>query len=310
MTASGTSFSNGEMDVNDGGASSNGTGVAATFTSGDSDGRFTYTYTAPAGLSGISTVGYKVSGAQMLLIAGASASPSVGQMQLQTPPAGGFGAGSVNGNMVVFWTGLNGGGSGGSAQIGLVTGAGNGSMNVTTYEDDAGTWNTPDPGTATCSYSIDSSGRMTFTSGGCEGAGYLTAANTAFLLTPGATAGLGQVIPQVVPAGGFSSTSFSGVYYFGDTEVVGYGEASNGQLGVTVLTISDGSATLLQDFTSLTNGQEADQSQSAGTISVNSNGTFEAGGHGNINAIMISTTEFVAIDNSSSTYPIIMVAKQ
>jgi len=310
MTASGGSFSNGEMDVNEGGTSSNGTGLAATYTSSDSYGRFTYTYTEPAGLSGISTVGYKVSGAQMLLVAGANASPSVGQMRLQTPPTGGFGAGSVDGNMVVYWTGLNGGGTGGSAQVGLVSGTGNGSINTTTYEDDGGTWDTPDPHTGTCGYSVSSYGRMTFTSGNCQGALYLTAANTAFLLTPGSTVGFGQVVPQVVPTGGFTSSSFSGTYYFGNTEVVSYGVASAEQIGVTILTITSGSPTLIQDFTSTTDGQQADETQSGGTLAVNSNGTFEAGGKGYINAIMISTSEFVSTDNSSATYPTILVGQK
>jgi hypothetical protein len=119
----------------------------------------------------------------------------------------------------------------------------------------------------------------------------------------------GQVVPQVVPTGGFSTSSLSSAYFFGDDEVVNYGVANGDDLGVTALTINAGSPTLVQDFTS-TNGQQADVTQSGGTVSINSNGTFDAGGHGAVNAIMVSTTEFVTIGNTGSTYPTIEVAKQ
>ncbi len=41
---------------------------------------------------------------------------------------------------------------------------------------------------------------------------------------------------------------------------------------------------------------------------MNSNGTFSTSG--TINSILISTTEFVTVDNDSSTYPTIVVGKQ
>ena len=86
--------------------------------------------------------------------------------------------------------------------------------------------------------------------------------------------------------------------------------ASNGRLGVMVLTMSSGSGTLIQDFTSSTNGQQADETQSTGTLTVNSDGTFSTNPNGDINAVMISATGFLIIDNSDSTYPTIQVGKQ
>jgi len=44
---------------------------------------------------------------------------------------------------------------------------------------------------------------------------------------------------------------------------------------------------------------------------VNSNGTFSTNStYGQINAIMISTTKVVDIDNSTQVYPIITLVKQ
>jgi len=313
ISASSGSLANGEMDVNEGGTASTLTGLAGTYTSSDSYGRYTFSYSAPSEMAGITTVGYIVSGSQVLVASGTASgnvSPGVGEMQLQTPPDGGFGPSSVNGNFVFYWTGLNGSNAGGAAQIGLGSGTGNGSMNLTTYEDDAGTWKTPTPGTATCGYSVDAQGRMSFTSGGCQGVMYLSAANTAFLLGSGDGVEAGQVVPQVVPAGGFSSSSLSGAYYFGGAEVVSYGEASADQLNVAEVTIANGSPTIVQDFTSTTNGQQADVPQSGGTLSVSSNGTFSTNSNGDINAVMISTIEFVIIDNSGRTYPTVEVGHQ
>ena len=47
------------------------------------------------------------------------------------------------------------------------------------------------------------------------------------------------------------------------------------------------------------------------TVTVNSDGTFSTASHpGVISGIIISSTEFVLIDNVSDTYPTILVVKQ
>lgn len=315
ISASSGSLTGGEMDVNDGGTASTITGLAGAYTSSDLHGRYTFTYSTPSEMAGVTTVGYIVSGSEALVTSGAASgnvSPAVGEMRLQTPPEGGFGPGSVNGNVVLYMTGLNGGGTGGSASFALATfSPTTQSVAGTNYYNGGGTWQTPTPGTIACSYSVATNGRMTLT--GC-GSGapvfYLTATNTAVTMTMDADVAVGAVVPQVVPTGGFSSSSVSGNYYFGDEDVTGFGAASNGQLGVTVLSMSSGSGTLIQDITSSTNGQQADQARSIASITVNSNGTFSTNLNGDINAELISATEFVIISNSGSTYPTVEVGRQ
>jgi hypothetical protein len=98
----------------------------------------------------------------------------------------------------------------------------------------------------------------------------------------------------------------------GDGEVVSYGVASAEQVGVQVATLNgSGGGSATNDYTA-TSGQQADQSNSFpnGSLTVNSNGTFSTDFNATINAIMISTTKFVAVDNESSTYPIIQLGSR
>ena len=317
--ASGGTYTSGEYDINVNGVINDGNGTSAPFAG------ITGTYTNPDSTTGRYTtattlnsltarhVAYLVSGSQFLELQtdalSSTTSVLVGQGQLQT---GTFGNSSVNGKVVVYMTGLNGGGTGGSASFALVAlSPTTQSLTGTNYYNGGGTWQTPTPGTMACSYAVATNGRMTLT--GC-GSGapvfYLTAANTAFTMSMDTDVAVGQVVQQVVPTGGFSSSTVSGTYYSGDGEVANYGAASNGRLGVMVLTMSNGSGTLIQDFTSLSDGQQADDTQSTGTLTVNSDGSFSTNSNGDINAVMISTTEFLIIDNSDGTYPTIQVGKQ
>jgi hypothetical protein len=144
---------------------------------------------------------------------------------------------------------------------------------------------------------------MTLSGGSNCGApvSYLTAANTAFMLGTNRGVDFGQLEPQTGEP--FSAASFSGTYYMGTLEVVNQAE----EVGVGVATLNgSGGVSITSDYTATTY-QEADQTSSV-TITVNSDGTFSTSG--TINAIFISGTKFVAIDNSSNTYPNILVGKQ
>jgi len=306
LSASGGSLTNGEGDQNEQGTISNITGMTGTYTAADSNGRFTITTTAPS-TAAVTSAAYMVSSSRSLLVVTSTGDALVGEVQQQTVPVGGFSNSSLNGTMVFYMVGLNGSGSGGEADIGLASATpATSSLAVTDYSDDAGTWSTPDPFTFTCTYSVASNGRMTLSGGSnCTGAPifYLTAGNTAFMLDEGSGVEIGQVEPQVVLSGGFTTASFSGTFYMGTLEVVN--QAVN--TGVAVLTVTASGYTMTSDYTA-TVGQEGDQTQTGTMGTVNSNGTFSTSG--TINSILISTTEFVTVDNDSSTYPTIVVGKQ
>jgi hypothetical protein len=126
---------------------------------------------------------------------------------------------------------------------------------------------------------------------------------------------VGQVEPQAAPSGGFSSTSLSGTFYDGDSEVVSEAVSAE-MIGVEALTF-DGSGGLdivgdyIGGYIGTEVNQEVDQTNSTSLGMVNSNGTFSTNStYGQINAIMISTSKVVNIDDSTQSNPIIQVIKQ
>jgi hypothetical protein len=322
---SGGRFTYGKYDMNVAGVINGGNGfstpfagISGTYTSPDPT---TGRYITATSLDDVTAnhVAYLVSSSQYLELQtdalSSTTSLLVGQGQLQAPPTGGFGNGSVNGNMVFYWTAQNGSGSGSEAQVGLGSSTGNGAMNITTYEDDAGTFKTPNPGTATCDFSVDSYGRMTFaTTSTCGGALYLTAVGSALMLTPDTGVGIGQVVLQIAPSGGFTATSLPSVpFYDGDLEVVNYGVATSNDIGVEVITpTGTGTLDIVGDYTQAeTDGQLADATKTGVPLgTVNSNGTFSTDSNGIINGIMISTSEVAIIDSAGQTYPVISLLKQ
>jgi hypothetical protein len=309
ISASGGSITTGEMDMNDAGSLINMTLVTGTYTSADTNGRFTMT-TNWTSLGTGNAVVYMVSSSQGgLFLSTGPNTPMQGEATPQSVPAGGFTTSSLNGNMVYYGTGLASGGTGGEADFGLFNATGTGSLTVTGYSDDAGTWSTPNPDIFTCTYSVASNGRMTITGGTGCGSGapvfYLTAANTAFMLGEGSGVQIGQVEPQVVPSGGFTTASFPGTYYAGMIEAV---NQLQGTWSGVVTVNSSGDTSITGDSTKTT-GQSADQTTTS-TITVNSDGTFSASSEpGVIIGIIISSTKGV-FTTDSSTYPAMMVMKQ
>ena len=315
--SSGGTFANGEYDINVDGVLNDGngystpySGVIGTYTLPDpTTGRYTtQTWLAALPAIKINHAAYLVSGSQYLEMntdaLSSTTSVLVGQGQSQT---GTLSNSSVSGNMVLYMTGLNGGGSGGQATIGLVDADGTSSLTAIIYEDDAGTWQTPSPNTSTCTYSVASNGRMTLSGSGCGSKFplfYLAAANTAFMLTTDSGVGIGQVEPQV--GTNFTVASVSGNLYMGTLELVNQA----GQVGVGVIAL-DGSGDLnvTNDYTSTTsqNGDEP----SSGTLTVNANGTLMSSDHPTlVGGIVISSTKVVIVDNQGSTYPSIQVVKK
>jgi len=235
----------------------------------------------------------------------------VGGAQLQ----GGSLSLTTGSNLVYYATGTT------SAEIGLINVTGATSYTATYYEDVSGGPEAPQ--TPSCTYSIDTLGRMAASGATCTmyltsyskmypPVFYLYAAGTGYLMGTGLGVYLGQVEPQVAPDGGFSATSVSGTYYAGDTEVVNQAVSAE-SLGVEVLTL-DGSGSVdivgdyIGDYTGTSVTQVVDQTQNTTIGTVNSNGTFNTkSSYGQINAIMISITKVVDIDDSTQADPVIQV---
>src|SRR6266446_5684162 len=130
----------------------------------------------------------------------------------QQIPAGGFSNGSLNGNMVIYLTGLSncGGGTVGvpKAGAGLLTANGNGAFSLTYDENYCRAPNsfTNAPGT----YSVVSNGRASITVGGFSLVAYLVNLNQIFFFVsdPNVLFGFGE--PQA--AGSFTNGALKGTY--------------------------------------------------------------------------------------------------
>jgi len=119
ISVSGGSVTSGELDMNDAGTLINDTVVTGTYTSPDTNGRFTMTATWTS-LGPSHQVFYMVSSSQVLFL---STDPQVlaGEGTQQTVPAGGFSNSSLNGTLVYYMSGLASSGSGGEADFGLLS---------------------------------------------------------------------------------------------------------------------------------------------------------------------------------------------
>jgi hypothetical protein len=319
--SSGGTITGGEYDINVEGVINDGSGLSKPYSGitgaysapDPTTGRFTHTTT----LDGVTAnhVGYMLSSSEFLELSTdvltSDTSVLVGGAQLQ----GGSLSLTTGSNLVYYATGTT------SAEIGLINVTGATSYTATYYEDVSGGPEAPQ--TPSCTYSIDTLGRMAASGATCTmyltsyskmypPVFYLYAAGTGYLMGTGLGVYLGQVEPQVAPDGGFSATSVSGTYYAGDTEVVNQAVSAE-SLGVEVLTL-DGSGSVdivgdyIGDYTGTSVTQVVDQTQNTTIGTVNSNGTFNTkSSYGQINAIMISITKVVDIDDSTQADPVIQV---
>ncbi len=321
---SGGTITYGEYDVNVEGVINDGnglstpyTGVTGSYTAPDpTTGRFTTTATLNSNTN--HQVGYLVSSTQFLEMGTDALSSTtavlVGGAQFQSGSAS-FTTGS---NLVYYATGTE------SAELGIINVTGSTSYTATYYEDVFGSAETPQ--TPACTYATDTYGRVVTSGATCTmylttyktmypPVFYLSGPNTGFMLGTGAGVYAGQVDPQVVPSGGFSASSISGVFYDGDTEVVSEEVAADDMIDVEALTFDgSGGVDIIGDYTGAAGSvvtQNADVTNNTTLGTVNSNGTFTTNtSYPGINAIMISTTKIVNIDNSTNAYPIIQVIKQ
>jgi len=295
--ASGGTITAGEYDGNWGGHKS---GLTGTYTTPDATtGRYTVTTT----LSGISITraAYQVSGTQEIevTITGQGAEILIGYVQLQS------GSLTLSGKLASFGTGA------GIAQFATMTVSGS-SFTANVYEDDNGTWAATNPTSPTCSFTIDSSGRVV-TSGASCGTSYsngtwsyppifyLTGPNTGFMFGTApssayASAVLGQLAPQT------ATTLTAGNYYFGTFEaMVWTAQGWDSATGVATAA-SNGSVTGTEDKPRQLNLPVSD------TVAVNADGTFSlASDPGVIRGLIISPTQLIWVDDAKQTWVDILV---
>jgi hypothetical protein len=139
----------------------------------------------------------------------------------QQIPAGGFSNASLNGNMVIYLTGLSLCGSGPGvpkAVAGLLTTNGNGALSLTYDENYCRAPNsvTGAPGT----YSVASNGRTSITIGGYSLVAYLVNLNQVFLFVSDSNVLFGFGEPQA--AGSFTNGALKGTYAGFTTNPVGF----------------------------------------------------------------------------------------
>ena len=304
-TASGGNITAGEYDSNFEGTVHNYSGITGSYTTPDSTtGRFT-TATTLNGVT-LNRVAYQISGTQQIEITSEPITTAdsilVGYVQLQS------GALTLSGYLVYYGSGMEISGAGSFVQVARINATSSGyTGNV--YEDDAGTWATPTPSTPTCSYSIDSYGRVATSGSSCgtyyasstwsyPPVFYLTGPNTGFLFGTDTGSLLGQIAPQ-------STTSLpTATYYLGIQEVVNQGvQTATG----FIQTNSSGAINGTTDETSVGAEQQANQTLTD-TLTVNSDGTFSSAQNGGkVYGIIVSDSQAITVNKQGHSFPTIMV---
>jgi len=296
LTASNGSFTAGEYDSDAGGNHVTHSGLSGTYTAPTTPtGRFTTT----TSLSGIAAhrAAYLVSGTRFLELTsdalGSTTSALIGDARLQG------GSLTLNGNLAFYTSGIVSGGTGGIIDFGPVTISGS-TLTASVYEDEAGTWQAPTPLTETCSFAIDSYGRVALSGTNCQTNApviYLYGPNTGWMLGTGSSTSFGRLEPQS------ATTITSGNYFFG-TQMTGHllVETDTG-----TVTLASAGATGTGDNTSTTSPLQADQPVSE-TFTVNSDGTFSTSSHpGVVSGVIVSNSKIVIVNNQNSAYPTILV---
>jgi len=220
LTADGAgNFSNGAGDINAGGSMGSATFTTATYTFSDTTtGRGTISLGITFGGTPytLSFVFYTVNSAKLLAMETDAVTGSTpllnGEVLQQQTPAGGFSNASLNGGMVLSLTGLgivgNGTTPSSKAIVGLLTGNGLGTYNLS-YDENWGGVLTSTTG-ATGPYTVAANGRATIVFGTNTEIAYLLRPNQSFFLTADVTVLFGHCDAQA--AGTFTNSSVMGNY--------------------------------------------------------------------------------------------------
>jgi uncharacterized repeat protein (TIGR01451 family) len=209
----------GLVDFNNAGAivsSAALTGTYATTTESASNGRFTGSLTTTGVAGTVSDILYVISANQVAFISIDPTQNTIysGISQLQVPPAGGFGLGSLSGNAIVAGQGKRPDGTS-VVLIGNAALDGKGNFTLAFDQNKAGTLLTS---TAIGTYTVASNGRalLTFTTGGFSPAiVYLDGMNQGFFGATDNAASEGFIEPG---GNNFSNASLSGNYFLGSLD--------------------------------------------------------------------------------------------
>lgn len=293
LSAGGYTFNALEQDCNDAWtlSTSSAPALAGAYTALDANGRGTGIITL--GDSNFNVTLYMVSSSQLLVVNADPVPFASGEWDQRSVPAGGAGftQASLDGNMVLYLSGLSLAGTGTTVSMETASADGTSSMAITFYEDRAGTMQVS--ATDTCAYTVEPNGRVTLgsatqTCGSNPPVFYLAGLNTGFIVDTAPGVDMGSFEPQ--SAGPFNNASLAGSFFGGMAEVAMQTEqaevdpvAANGSAGMT------GTA----DITSMS-AQDAGSCFLAATYTVNADGTFSvSSSDGAVAGIIISSSKFV-----------------
>ncbi len=311
LTASKYHFGFEEQDCNDNGTVTSSTNTLTpipgstvnTYTIADTNGRATGTMLVDGSFSDLTF--YWTSPTELLVLNSDPAPVFSGTWQQEMVPIGSssFNAGAWNAQVAGYSSGVGLSAAAGDVSIATETADGISSESTQLYRDIAGAWQTPNPDTFTCSYSVVAIGRVTL--GGCipnPPILYLVSLNTAAVLGTDASIELGSFEPQTA---GLTGTAVAGAYFVGTSEVVN--QAAETEVGVLTLGTS-GTVTSTTDTTS-TLSQTAGAAGSD-TYSLNSNGTLSLGSSGGaVVGIAISGNKLVLVSNPALTFPTLTIGE-
>jgi hypothetical protein len=225
-----------------------------------------------------------------------------GVVNQQQIPAGGFSNASLNGNMVIYLTGLSMCGTGSSvpkAGAGLLTANGSGTLSLTWDENYCRAPNSFTNAAGT--YSVTANGRTSITIGGNILVAYLASLNQAFLFDfdSNVLSGFGE--PQV--AGSFNNSALKGTYAGYATNPADFGVVVfSGEFSADGATTT-GNMTGTEDIgapSGPVSGAAFKATYSVGSSPTNGRGTMTvtSGTGGNAVFYMISPSKFVAVSQN------------
>jgi hypothetical protein len=230
----------------------------------------------------------------------------------QQRPVGGFSNASINGGMVMYLTGRSSGcgsinGPAPNVLVGLLTGAGDGTLNLS-YDENCGGATTSAAGMFG-TYGVTSNGRVTIRFGSSYVAAYLVSFDQAFIIVPDSTVLFGFGEPQA--ASSFTDSAMKGMYVGSATspaalgvvifcgEFTADGASPTGNIsGVVDIGAPNGPSS-----------QAVNATYSVSTTPTNGRGTLSGNLGGSAVVYVVSPSEFVVV-SFSDTNPAVLIFEQ